>query len=484
MTVTAEVGEAQLTGPKIIQETTEKIIQIKSKIQAARDRQKSYADVRHKPLEFQVGDIVMLKVFPWKGVIRFRKREKLNPRYIDPFRVLAKKCLSDKPLVIPSDEIYIDDKPHFIEEPVEIMDREQIRFDEWVAALIAHLDKIVKETDEEFAPILRDGRETKKFITRKGFCYFLNKFKESELLGTRLGACIFAAISDRMRQGVEAGFIHGKKGSDINSIASYNQMQGRVHESIQDEVRTLTNPTSGSTSFASGVTKQFISAPSVPYVGYAGATTKDVTSVDEIVTVESGVDALAGTASNLVVPDVFASESALPKDGLIGRLSVLAGLEVQVQQEPSIFFVIVNHGAFEGWRSNFYLSLHVSLKLRNWLALGRRILTMVRGMTSGFFLFNGQKLCPATAVFPRPLLPFGSGGNLCIRLGNTLACIRTMISPFSRSLTMIAVFRACLVEISEVHAHPPTFFVLLDQFRIRYPAVIRDFSHYPGFYQF
>ncbi|GJT78937.1 putative reverse transcriptase domain-containing protein [Tanacetum coccineum] len=117
---------------------------------AARDRQKSYADVRRKPLEFQVGDRVMLKVSPWKGVIRFGKRGKLNPIYIRPFKVLAKvgtvayrlelpqqlsrvhstfhvsnlkKCLSDETLEILLDEIHIDDKLH-IEEPVEIMDRE------------------------------------------------------------------------------------------------------------------------------------------------------------------------------------------------------------------------------------------------------------------------------------------------------------------------------------------------------------------------
>nr|GEZ73868.1 putative reverse transcriptase domain-containing protein [Tanacetum cinerariifolium] len=118
----AEVGDAQFTGPEIIQETTEKIVQIKQRLQAARDYQKSYADVRRKPLEFQVGDKVMLKVSPWKGVVRFGKREKLNPRYIGPFKVLAKKCLSDEPLAIPLDELHIDDKLRFVEEPVEIMD--------------------------------------------------------------------------------------------------------------------------------------------------------------------------------------------------------------------------------------------------------------------------------------------------------------------------------------------------------------------------
>ncbi|GJR67151.1 putative reverse transcriptase domain-containing protein [Tanacetum coccineum] len=144
-------GDSQLTGPEIIHETTEKIVQIKSGIQATRDRQKSYADVRRKPLTFQVGDKVMLKVSPWKGVIRSGKRGKLNPCYIRPFKIIAKvgtvsyrlelpeklsrvhstfhvsklkKYMANKPLAIPLDEIQVDDKIHFIEEPVEIIDRE------------------------------------------------------------------------------------------------------------------------------------------------------------------------------------------------------------------------------------------------------------------------------------------------------------------------------------------------------------------------
>nr|GEY12003.1 reverse transcriptase domain-containing protein [Tanacetum cinerariifolium] len=81
-----KVGEAQILGPELIQETTEKIVQIKERMQAARDRQKSYADMKRKPMEFQVGDRVMLKVSPWKGVVRFGKRGKLNPRYVGPSR--------------------------------------------------------------------------------------------------------------------------------------------------------------------------------------------------------------------------------------------------------------------------------------------------------------------------------------------------------------------------------------------------------------
>ncbi|GJS28108.1 putative reverse transcriptase domain-containing protein [Tanacetum coccineum] len=125
--------------------------EIKQRIQAARDRLKIYADLKRKPMEFQVGDRVMLKVSPWKGVVRFGKRGKLNPRYVGPFKVLRKvgvvayklelpqelsrvhntfhvsnlkKCYADKPLAVLLDGLHIDDKLHFVEEPVEIMDRE------------------------------------------------------------------------------------------------------------------------------------------------------------------------------------------------------------------------------------------------------------------------------------------------------------------------------------------------------------------------
>nr|GFC55818.1 putative reverse transcriptase domain-containing protein [Tanacetum cinerariifolium] len=89
-------------------------------MQASRDRQKSYTNLKRKPMEFQVGDKVMLKVLPWKGVIRFGKRGKLNPRYVGPF----KKCHADEPLAVPLDGLHFDDKLHFVEELVEIVDRE------------------------------------------------------------------------------------------------------------------------------------------------------------------------------------------------------------------------------------------------------------------------------------------------------------------------------------------------------------------------
>ncbi|GKE09733.1 hypothetical protein Tco_1413284, partial [Tanacetum coccineum] len=86
----AKVRGVQLIGPEIVHETTEKIVQIRQHLQAARDRQRSYANIRRKPLEFQVGDRVMLKVSPRKGIIRFGKRGKLNPRYIRPFKILER----------------------------------------------------------------------------------------------------------------------------------------------------------------------------------------------------------------------------------------------------------------------------------------------------------------------------------------------------------------------------------------------------------
>ncbi|GKD78516.1 putative reverse transcriptase domain-containing protein [Tanacetum coccineum] len=122
-----EVGEAQILGPELIQETTKKIIQIKQRMQAARDRQKSYADLNHKPMEFQVGDKVMLKVLPWKGVVRFGKRGKLNPRYVGPFKVLEKVGEVAYKLELPEDLSRVHNTFHvsnlkkcYAEEPVEI----------------------------------------------------------------------------------------------------------------------------------------------------------------------------------------------------------------------------------------------------------------------------------------------------------------------------------------------------------------------------
>ncbi|GKD01300.1 putative reverse transcriptase domain-containing protein, partial [Tanacetum coccineum] len=135
--------EALGTRLDMMQETTEKISQIKDRLKTTRDRQKSYADKRRKHLEFEVGDHVMLKVAPWKGVVRFGKKGKLAPRFVGPFDITErigkvayrlrlpqelnnvhdtfnvsnlKKCLADPTLQVPLDEIQVDDKLNFVEE--------------------------------------------------------------------------------------------------------------------------------------------------------------------------------------------------------------------------------------------------------------------------------------------------------------------------------------------------------------------------------
>ncbi|KAJ9561520.1 hypothetical protein OSB04_006680 [Centaurea solstitialis] len=146
-----EVGESRLIRPDIVQETTDKIKMVQEKLKAARDRQESYADNRRKPLEFQIGDRVLLKVSPWKGLIRFGKKGKLSPRFVGPFEILdrigpvayrldlppelssihdtfhvsnLKKCLSEETVVLPLEEIQIDEQLRTTEEPIEILDRE------------------------------------------------------------------------------------------------------------------------------------------------------------------------------------------------------------------------------------------------------------------------------------------------------------------------------------------------------------------------
>ncbi|GJZ26629.1 hypothetical protein Tco_0570882 [Tanacetum coccineum] len=98
-------------------------------MQAARDRQKSYVDLKRKPMEFQVGDKVMLKVSPWKGVVgsvayKLELPEELS-RVHNTFHVSnLKKCYADEPLAVLLDGLHFDDKLQFVEEPIEIVDRE------------------------------------------------------------------------------------------------------------------------------------------------------------------------------------------------------------------------------------------------------------------------------------------------------------------------------------------------------------------------
>ncbi|GJT57975.1 putative reverse transcriptase domain-containing protein [Tanacetum coccineum] len=108
----AAVGEIKLVGPEIVQETTDKIVQIKERLKAVRDRQKSYADNRQKPLEFSVGDKVLLKMSPRKGVVRSGKRNKLSPRYVGPFEIVERVGPVAYRLCLPHELVGVHDTFH------------------------------------------------------------------------------------------------------------------------------------------------------------------------------------------------------------------------------------------------------------------------------------------------------------------------------------------------------------------------------------
>nr|GEU98604.1 putative reverse transcriptase domain-containing protein [Tanacetum cinerariifolium] len=120
------VRDSQLTRLELIRETTKKIIQIKNCLLTAISQQKSYTDVRRKPMEFEVGDMVMLNIVKRISHVAYRLElpEKLHGIHKTFHVSNLKKCLADENLVIPLEEIKLDDKSHFIEEPVESMDRE------------------------------------------------------------------------------------------------------------------------------------------------------------------------------------------------------------------------------------------------------------------------------------------------------------------------------------------------------------------------
>ena len=144
-----ETGEAALLGPQIVEETTEKIRIIRDHLKTAQSRQKSYADKRRRPLEFEVGDFVFLKVKAHRGFIRFGSKGKLAPRYIGPFEIterignvsyrlalppsmervhnvfhvsLLRKYLHDPSHVIPVEEIEVDENATYKTQPVKILD--------------------------------------------------------------------------------------------------------------------------------------------------------------------------------------------------------------------------------------------------------------------------------------------------------------------------------------------------------------------------
>nr|GEW13624.1 reverse transcriptase domain-containing protein [Tanacetum cinerariifolium] len=172
-----EIGEGQLIRPELVQETTEKILHIKDRLKVACDRQKSYADKRRKPLEFSVGNYVLLKVPPWKGVIRFGKKGKLTPRFVGPFEIIVKV-----------DEIQVDAQLNFMEEPVKISERE---FKKLKRSRIAIVKEVKKRLSSEVAAAANQKENPQQPLSTIEMP-LVNVLADMELsgIGVDMGGCI------------------------------------------------------------------------------------------------------------------------------------------------------------------------------------------------------------------------------------------------------------------------------------------------------
>ncbi|KAL4013357.1 hypothetical protein IC575_025523 [Cucumis melo] len=131
-----EVGEQRLMGPELVQSTNEAVQKIRSRMQTAQSRQKSYADVRWKDLEFDVGDKVFLKVAHMKGVLRFERRRKLSPRFVGPFEILERIGPVAYRLALPPSLSVVHDAFHvsmlrkYVPDPSHVVDYEPLEIDE------------------------------------------------------------------------------------------------------------------------------------------------------------------------------------------------------------------------------------------------------------------------------------------------------------------------------------------------------------------
>ncbi|KAL0539379.1 hypothetical protein IC582_023591 [Cucumis melo] len=131
-----EIGEQRLLGPELVQTTNAAIQKIRARMLTAQNRQKSYVDVRRKDLEFDVGDIVFLKVAPMKGILRFEKKGKLSPRFVGPFEILERIGPVAYRLALPPSFSTVHDVFHvsmlrrYVADPTHVVDFEPLRINE------------------------------------------------------------------------------------------------------------------------------------------------------------------------------------------------------------------------------------------------------------------------------------------------------------------------------------------------------------------
>ena len=129
------MGERSITGPALIRDTSEKVSLVRQRLLTAQSRQKSYDDVRRRPLEFEVGDRVFLKAIPKRGMVRFDKRGKLSLRFIGPFDILERMGTVAYQLALPPSMSGVHEVFHvsmlrkYIPDPAHVVDWGQIEVD-------------------------------------------------------------------------------------------------------------------------------------------------------------------------------------------------------------------------------------------------------------------------------------------------------------------------------------------------------------------
>ena len=157
-----EVGESSITGPDLIRDTLEKVSSIRQHLLKAQSRQKSYADVQRRPLEFEVGDHVSLKVIPKREVVRFGKRGKLSPRFIGPFEILERIGTVAYRLVLPPSMtgVHVSMLRKYTPDPVHVVDWGQIEvntdgtFEEGPVCILDSRDQVLRSKTMSLVRVL------------------------------------------------------------------------------------------------------------------------------------------------------------------------------------------------------------------------------------------------------------------------------------------------------------------------------------------